>query len=96
MKTYRGMRTIDGLKVMVDGEPLDEHYDVKQFTSWGFEWTYMGAEPQQLALAILADHLGDGDKAVELSEQFMKNVIANMDNDWMLTSDEINEAINAS
>ncbi|MED6311442.1 MAG: DUF6166 domain-containing protein, partial [Pseudomonadota bacterium] len=35
------MRTIDGLKVMVDGEPLDEHYDVKQFTSWGFEWTYM-------------------------------------------------------
>ena len=59
MKTYRGMRTIDGLKVMVDGEPLDEHYDVKQFTSWGFEWTYMGAEPQQLALAILADHLGD-------------------------------------
>ena len=96
MKTYRGMRTIDGLKVMVDGEPLDEHYGVKQFTSWGFEWTYEGAEPQQLALAILADHLGDGAKAVELSEQFMRDVIANMGNDWMLTTDEINEVLNAS
>ena len=95
MKTYSGIRTIDGLKVMVDGEPLDERYDVKQ-ASWGFEWTYMGAEPQQLALAILADHLGDGAKAVELSEQFMQDVIANMDNDWVLTSDEINEALNAS
>ena len=60
MKTYCGVRTIDGLKVTVDGDPLDERYDVKQFTSWGFEWTYEGAEPQQLALAILADHLGDG------------------------------------
>ena len=96
MKTYSGIRTIDGLKVMVDGEPLDERYDVKQYTSWVSEWTYMGAEPQQLALAILADHLGDGAKAVELSEQFMQDVVANMDNDWVLTSDEINEALNAS
>ena len=96
MKTYSGIRTIDGLQVMVDGKPLDERYDVKQYTSWGFEWTYMGAEPQQLALAILADHLGDGAKAVELSEQFMQDVVANMDNDWVLTTDEINEALNAS
>ena len=96
MKIYSGIRTIDGLKVMVNGEPLEERYDLKQFTTWGFEWTYMGAEPQQLALAILADHLGDGAKAVDLSEQFMKDVIANMDNDWVLTSDEINEALNAS
>ena len=95
MKTYRGMRTIDGLKVMVDGEPLDEHYDVKQFTSW-FRMDLHGCGATTARLGYLADHLGDGDKAVELSEQFMKDVIANMDNDWMLTSDEINEAINAS
>ena len=96
MKTYCGVRTIDGLKVTADGDPLDERYDVKQFTSWGFEWTYEGAEPQQLALAILADHLGDGAKAVELSEKFMQDVVANMDNDWTLTSDEIDKALNAS
>ncbi|HZT47890.1 MAG TPA: DUF6166 domain-containing protein, partial [Hyphomicrobiaceae bacterium] len=55
MKTYQGTRSIDGLKVTVDGRPLPEHYEVKQFTKWGFEWTYEGASPQQLALAILYD-----------------------------------------
>ena len=56
MKTYEGKRTIDGLVVTVDGKPLDEHYDVKRFTKYGFEWNYEGESPQQLALAILADY----------------------------------------
>ena len=63
MKTYEGKRSIDGLLVTVDGRPLPEHYEVKQFTKWGFEWTYEGASPQQLALAILYDHLGDKERA---------------------------------
>jgi hypothetical protein len=54
---------------------------VKQFAKWGFEWTYEGPSPQQLALAILYDHLGDRDRAIKLSEPFMKNVIADLDND---------------
>ena len=45
--------------VTVDGQPLPEHYEVKRFTKYGFEWTYEGESPQQLALAILYDHLGD-------------------------------------
>ncbi len=94
MKTYAGVRTIDGLRVTVDGEPLDEAYSVKQFTKWGFEWTYEGAEPSQLALAILADHLSDGAKAIENCDKFMRDVVANMDNDWTLTSDEIDKALN--
>ena len=93
MKTYAGVRTIDGLKVTVDGAPLDEHYEVKQFTTWGFEWTYEGAEPSQLALAILVDHLGDSAKALEHCDRFMREVVANMDNDWTLTGDEIDEAL---
>jgi hypothetical protein len=93
MKTYEGRRTIDGLVVTVDGKPLDERYDVKQFTKYGFEWTYEGASPQQLALAILADHLGDKDKAIGLSEPFMKKVIANLDNDWAITSADIEAAL---
>lgn len=95
MKTYTGVRTIDGLEVKVDGAPLDERYDLKKFTSWGFEWTYEGAEPTQLALAILADHLDDGDKAIESCERFMRDVVANLDNDWTLTSDDIEKALNA-
>jgi hypothetical protein len=93
MKTYEGRRTIDGLVVTVDGRPLSEHYDVKRFTTYGFEWTYEGESPQQLALAILYDHLGDKDRAIALSENFMKRVVANLDNDWTLTSAEVDAAI---
>jgi Family of unknown function (DUF6166) len=93
VKTYRGARQIDGLKVTVDGRPLSEHYEVKQFTKWGFEWTYERPSPQQLALAILYDHLGDRDRAIKLSEPFMKNVLADLDNDWALTEGEIDRAI---
>lgn len=93
MKTYEGKRTIDGLRVTVDGKPLPEHYEVKKFTSYGFEWTYEGESPQQLALAILVDHLGDNDRAIRLSEPFMKSIVANLDNDWTLKSGEIDTAL---
>ena len=89
MKTYEGKRTIDGLVVTVDGRQLDERYDVKRFTRYGFEWTYEGESPQQLALAILFDHLGDKDRAIRLSEPFMKAIVANFDNDWTLSGEEV-------
>ncbi len=92
-KIYQGRRTIDGLVVTVDGKPLDERYDVKQFTRHGFEWTYEGASPQQLALAILLDHLGDPPRALALSEPFMRRVVANLDNDWTLTSADLDAAL---
>ncbi len=93
MKTYQGVRSIDGLVVTVDGRPLPERYDVKQFTKYGFEWTYEGESPQQLALAILVDHLGDPARAIRLSEPFMRAIIANLDNDWTLTSGDVDVAI---
>jgi hypothetical protein len=96
MKIYEGRRNIDGISVTVDGKPLSEHYEVKRFTTWGFEWTYEGASPQQLALAILYDHLGDKDRAIRLSETFMKKVVADLDNDWTLTSEDIERAIRDS
>jgi hypothetical protein len=93
MKKYTGQRAFDGLVVTVDGKPLPEHYEVKQFTTWGFEWTYEGESPQQLALAILYDHLGDRTRAIGLSERFMQRVVANLGNDWELTSDDVDRAI---
>ncbi len=89
MTTYEGKRTIDGLVVTVDGKPLAEHYEVKRFTKYGFEWTYEGDSPQQLALAILYEHLGDKERAIRLSQPFMQKVVANLDNDWALDSGEI-------
>jgi len=93
MKTYEGQRTIDGLKVTVDGRKLDEHYEVKRFTKYGFEWTYEGESPQQLALAILVEHLGDPQRALRLSEPFMKKIVANLDNDWTLSGTEVDAAV---
>jgi len=89
MKRYEGKRTIDGLVVTVDGNRLPEHYEVKRFTKYGFEWTYDGESPRQLALAILFDHLDDGNRAIALSAPYMKDVIANLDNDWTLTGDDV-------
>ena len=96
MKTYAGKRTIDGLVVTVDGQRLDEHYEVKRFTKYGFEWTYEGESPQQLALSILYDHLGDKDRAITLSQPFMQAVVANLDNDWTLSGDDIDAFIRQS
>jgi len=93
MKIYEGKRAFDGLIVTVNDEPLPEHYEISQFTTWGFEWTYEGESPQQLALAILYDHLGEKTRAIGLSERFMRKVIANLDNDWQLTSADVDAAI---
>ena len=75
MTIYEGRRTIDGLVVTVDGKRLDEHYEVKRFTRFGFEWTYEGAGPAQLALALLADHLADDRQALARYEAFMRRTI---------------------
>jgi hypothetical protein len=95
MTVYEGKRTMDGLAVTVDGKKLDEHYEVKRFTKYGFEWTYEGDSPQQLALAVLYDRLGDKDRALRLSEPFMKEIVANLDNDWTLTGQEIDAFLRA-
>lgn len=93
MKIYEGKRAFDGLIVTVDERKLSEHYEVQTFTKWGFEWTYEGESPQQLALALLYDHLGDKTRAIGLSERFMKAIVANLDNDWTLTSADIDRAL---
>ena len=94
MKTYRGARTIDGIQVTVNGQPLDERVDIHQFTDGGFEWTYEGDAPQQLALALLAVHLGDNEQALALCSRFTRQVIADLDNEWVLSSADIDAALN--
>lgn len=93
MKTYEGGRGLDGAVVTVDGRPLDPRFDIKAFSPAGFEWTYEGDGPRQLALALLADHLGDPARALALTERFMREVVAVLDNAWSLTSEEIEAAL---
>jgi hypothetical protein len=89
MKTYTGDRTIDGIQVLVDGKPLAQRTDLKAYSKNGFEWSYEGPEPAQLAFAILVDHLGDPQRAEALHAAFMREIVANFDNSWELTSADI-------
>ena len=93
MKIYEGGRSLDGAVVTVDGAPLNPRFDIRRFSPAGFEWTYEGDGPRQLALAILADHLGDSGRALALTEKFMCEVVADLDNAWRMTSDEVEAAI---
>jgi hypothetical protein len=93
MKTYEGERTLRGIKVTVDGAPLPPRTDLHSFSKTGFEWTYAGPGPRQLALALLADHLGSDANALALSEAFMRHVVVYLDNAWCLTSVDIDEAL---
>lgn len=95
MKVYSGTRTIDGILVTVDGRPLDERQDLAKYSANGFEWSYEGPEPSQLAFAILHDHLGDAPAAKALTDTFMRAIVANFDNDWSLTSSDVAGAVDA-
>ena len=93
MKIYEGGRHLEGATVTVDGRPLDPRFDLRTFSKAGFEWTYEGAGPRQRSLALLADHFGDDPKAMEHCEGFMVDVVANLDNYWRLSSEDIDEAM---
>ena len=93
MKVYEGGRSLDGAVVTVDGQPLNPRFDLKRFSAMGFEWTYEGDGPRQLALAILADHFGDDRKAMALTERFMREVVSVLDNAWSMTGEEIDAAL---
>jgi hypothetical protein len=93
MKRYAGDRTIDGIVVTVDGQRLSPSTDQLRLTDYGFEWSYEGPEPAQLAFALLYDHLADATAAKSLHKAFMERVVANFDNEWELTSADLDDAV---
>lgn len=93
MKVYEGARSLDGAIVTVDGQLLSPRYDLRTLSKAGFEWTYEGDGPAQLALALVADHLGDDQAALREYERFMREVVANLDNAWRLTTEDIDATL---
>jgi hypothetical protein len=93
MKTYEGERTLSGAVVTVDGRALDPRFDLATYNKTGFEWTYVGPGPKQLALALLADCLNTDVRALALADEFMRTVVATLDNAWQLTSQDIEDAL---
>lgn len=94
MKTYTGARTFDGIEVLIDGRPLDPRRELKTFSLNSFEWSYEGNESAQLALALIADAV-DEPTALRLAEPFMREIVANFDNEWEISQAQIQAAVDA-
>ena len=96
MKTYHGRRGTNGCTVSVDEKPLDPRTDIRQISTTGFEWGYMGSGPRQLALAILADHFDDTVQAVGQYKPFCDRIIASLSGEeWLLDSKQIDEFLSS-
>ena len=94
MKTYEGRREGHAVIVTVNDRPLNPRLDLYNHSPTGYEWGYGGSGPAQLALAILADHLGDGRQALAIYQQFKFSVVTGLPKcRWKLTSRDIDLAL---
>lgn len=81
-----------------DGAPvyaLPDRCDLFNHSPNGFAWGYSGSGPAQLALAILADHLGNDRLAIRLHQKFKFALVSGLKGDapWCLTPREIDAAL---
>lgn len=91
---YRGWR--DGEEPVVakfingQRERLDPRQDLRNHSPDGPEWGYAGSGPSQLALAIMADALGDDKRAQGVYQDFKMEKIAQLDRykPWTITQAE--------
>ena len=94
MKRYEGRRQGYAVIVTVDGRRLNPRLDLWNHSPTGFEWGYCGSGPAQLALAILADHLGNDEQAINFHHRFKWAVVAEFPRrSWILTSQEIDQVL---
>jgi hypothetical protein len=93
-RVYSGKREADGTtRVSVDNRPLNPAR-LGSGTVTAFDWGYDGrGGPAQLALAMLADHFGDHEKARRLYQEFTRLVIRELPREgWILTAGEIDRS----
>jgi hypothetical protein len=98
MKRYTGTRTEGGCAVVVSDNGgtrlLDPRLDLRNHSPTGFEWGYGGSGPAQLALALVADVLGDDDAALDVYQRLKFKLVGRLpQGGWTLTEAELAEAI---
>src|SRR5438105_4082022 len=94
MKRYEGRREGYVAEIMVNGRPLNPRLDLWNHSPSGFEWGYGGSGPAQVALALLADHLGNDEQAVLFHQDFKRAVVADLPRGgWTLTSQQIQQSL---
>jgi hypothetical protein len=68
--------------------------DLWNHSPTGFEWGYCGSGPAQLALAILADHCQDDERALNFYQRYKWAVVAELPHrEWIITSVDIDRAL---
>jgi hypothetical protein len=64
--------------------------DLDNHSPDGFEWGYAGSGPAQLALAILADALGDDQRAIRLHQPFKAHFVQNFPKEsWEMQASDV-------
>lgn len=99
--TYVGTYEADGtwsIKVWQppnEGVPLDPRLDLRSHAPAGFSWGYSGSGPAQAALALLAHHLGDDERAMQLYQRFKEAVLSRLPQTegWTMTPASIDAAL---
>jgi hypothetical protein len=100
-KKYVGERTPDGCQVVVvdksnpdGGYLLNPRYDLRNHSPDGFSWGFNGSGPAQLSLALLADALGDDEKAKRYYQDVKFKVIGRLTGDrFEMTEDDIKQKV---
>jgi hypothetical protein len=96
MKIYRGY---ESGRVMVTERGhrhnLSLRLDLVKHSPTGFNWGCSGGGSAQLALALLADVLGDDEEALRLHQRFKSEIVANLPHGrpWALSEYDILKAL---
>jgi hypothetical protein len=105
MKTYTGYRqpsdkgTVSPAQVTVheDGQasrPLALRHDLRRHSE-EFNWGYGGSGPAQLALALVADVLGDDEQAQDVYQRVKFKLVGHLPPDgWTITEEQLRRVIN--
>ncbi len=96
MKTYVGKICEDGAyRVVIEDErggvsPLPLRLDLANKSPTGFSWGYGGSGPAQLALALLADAIGEKE-ALEVYQDFKRDYVAVLPAEWYIPEEDVKE-----
>ncbi|MEC4718325.1 DUF6166 domain-containing protein [Noviherbaspirillum sp. CPCC 100848] len=93
MNIYTGERTIDGVVVRYGGKLLPTYADIVKFSDGGFEWGYEGNAPLQLAFAIVYSRTRNLAESRSLAHPMMKEIVANLENEWEMPVELLDEVI---
>lgn len=86
------------VRVEPEGRTLDTGIDDPDQPSHspdGFQVGYTGSGPAQLAFALLYDVTDDLDRTYDLYRRFKNDVVADLDDDWALSEEFIEDWVEA-